>query len=155
MVHNVYSAPKKRARAPPARATGMLPSKPAAMFVCSGSSGVLVTVAVAVSVEIGTRVLLEIGWLVGMTWLDDEGVAVGDTALTRIKVRVMVVVRVEVRVSSAPTSWVAPRKRTVETIALSFILRKIAMCGSGLEDRKGFLKEGFWLRLDGVRSASG
>jgi hypothetical protein len=111
-------------------------------------------VAVAVSVEIGTRVLLEIGWLVGMTWLDDEGVAVGDTALTRIRVRVMVVVRVEVSVSSAPTSWVAPRKRTVETIALSFILR-IAMCGSGLEDRKGFLKDGFWLRLDGLRSASG
>jgi hypothetical protein len=100
----------------------ILPSKPAAMLVCSGSSGAVLE-EVVVAVEVETRVLLETGVLVGMIGVDDEGVGVevGVTALTRTRVLVTVVVRVEVR-ASALASWVAPRKRTVETMVVSFMV---------------------------------
>ncbi len=91
------------------------------MLLGVGSSeGAFVTVAVAVAEEEGIRVL-DRGVLVWIRAVDDEGVAVGVTALTRIRVLVMVVVKVEVWVSAA-TTWDAPKQRAVEMMVVSFIV---------------------------------
>lgn len=133
-----YRAPKSRAKAPPARATGRLPSKPVAMLLWMGSSEgafFTVAVAVAVAVEEGIRVL-DRGVLVWIRGVDDEGVAVGVTALTRTRVLVMVVVKVEVWVSAA-TTWDAPKQRAVEMMVESFIVVVVceAVVDSKIEER--------------------
>lgn len=89
-----YRAPKSRATAPPARATGMLPPKLAAAPVWVGSVEGATVVAAAVVLE--TRVLLATGVLVWKSADDEVGVAVGVMALTRTRVLVMVVVKVDV-----------------------------------------------------------
>lgn len=102
---------------------GRLLSRPAAMLPgVASSEGAFFTVAVAVAVAVEEGIIvLDRGVLVWIRGVDDEGVAVGVTALTRIRVLVMVVVKVEVWVSAA-TTWDAPKKRAVEMMVESFIV---------------------------------